>query len=177
IGSIFVIAIIAITGTQTLISLIYMLLTISFSMLNFAYFEDPRVAFILPEKVKLVVLVNSSGILKYSKYFSLERDEASTAIVSGGLKAVSLLLSDFLQREVTPKLIQFEENLILIKSEKYYFLAVFADRDSQLLREAMENTAKEINKKFADDLPKIINGPQIFDLDDIFKKTFYFIDR
>lgn len=176
-GSALILAVVSISGNFLLFSFIYILLTGTYSLMINAYLTDPRVAFILPEKTYLVILVNSYGILKYSKSFSKEEYEAGTIIISGALKAVSSLVSEFYQTEVHPELIKFEENLILLKSDQDFFIAVFSERDSKLIRNAMENTLKELHNRFGSELSQKMTDPEAMDLDDIFEKTFYFIYR
>ncbi|MFV2016421.1 MAG: hypothetical protein ACC656_13400, partial [Candidatus Heimdallarchaeota archaeon] len=137
--------------------------------------QDPRVAFILPERTYLAIMVNNFGGLQYSKNFLKENNDSFTVIISGVLNAIAGIMSEFYDAPVQPQLIQFEQRQILLKWREGYFLAVFTDRDSPLIRTAMDQTVTEIENKFGDKLQKQLSSPILLDLDDIFQKAFYFV--
>ena len=160
---------------QTFLSLTYLILPISMSFLIYNYYKDPRVAFILPERTYLAIVTNSNGGLKYEKLFWNFRGNDFTIIISGVLNAVTNIMSEFYDQAVQPRLIEFENKRILLKWQDEYFLAVFTDRDSPLIRTAMDETVKAINSKYGSDLKKHMNSANILDLDKMFESTFYFV--
>lgn len=174
-GSVITLAVVAITKTPMLLSLNYIFLSGTYSALILAYLKDPRIAFILPEKTHLVIIVNSYGVLKYSKSFGKEKNEAETIILSGALQAITSLISEFFNSNSTPELVKFKDRHILLKDDSLYFIAVFSERDSKLLRMAMNETIKELHSHFGDNLAMEMEKPTVMDLDNIIEKTFYFI--
>jgi hypothetical protein len=160
---------------QSYLAFSYLLITISVAIMVYNYLQDPRVAFILPERTYLAIMVNSFGGLQYSKNFLKETRDSFTVIISGVLNAISGIMSEFYDNPVQPQLIKFEERQILLKWREGYFLAVFTDRDSPLIRTAMDQTVKEIERTFGANLQREITSPILLDLDDIFQRTFYFV--
>jgi hypothetical protein len=142
-----------------------------------AYLIDPRVAFILPHRAFLLVIVNKGGVLKYSKRFhETSTKDDLTILVSMALSAISSMMSEFFDKPVKPKFIDFEKQKILFFTEESYFIAVFADRESILIQHAMAQTSNIINEKYQIcGIEKIMDGTEILDLDPIISKTFYFI--
>ncbi|OLS22754.1 MAG: hypothetical protein HeimC2_28650 [Candidatus Heimdallarchaeota archaeon LC_2] len=153
----------------------YLLIPIALSFLVYNYLQDPRVAFLLSERTYLAIMVNGFGGLQYSMDFRRERKDKFTILISGVLNAITGIMSEFYDNPVHPQLIQFQDRQILLKWSEGYFLAVFTDRDSPLIRTAMDNTVEAIGKKYKGDLQKKIASPILLDLDDIFKTTFYFM--
>ncbi|MFW9996898.1 MAG: hypothetical protein ACFFD4_32955 [Candidatus Odinarchaeota archaeon] len=151
---------------------------VAFSIFFFtrAYLLDPRVAFILPHRTYLVVVVTHTGSLKYSRNF-MEKSagDPSAMLVSMGLSAIKTMLSEFYQADVHPTYLSFVKQKIMFHWNEGYFIAVFTDRNSMLIRQAMEQTAKEIRERFKEDLQDVMEGPKELDLDDIITKTFNFI--
>ncbi len=158
-----------------LLAIAFIIISIALFFLINAYLIDPRVAFILPHRTYLAIVVNEAGILRYSRDFMGNRDLKSTLLISSALSAIVSLMAEFYDAEIVPTLLKFQERLILFSIEEKFFLAVFTDRDSPLIRTAMSNTVKEIKGKF-DSLDHISGAKTLQeDWDDIFDKTFYFI--
>lgn len=157
------------------IAISFILITISLSVIAYAYQLDPRVVYILPERTYQTIVVSNAGVLRYSKHFAGEEDETSTILISGALNAVSSMMSEFYDAPVYPNMIQFKERLILFKWSTDYFLAVFSDRDSKLIRSAMDATIKEIDLKYGDTISSHLDGGRLLDLDATIEKTFYFV--
>jgi hypothetical protein len=152
----------------------FSVIAISLFFLINAYLIDPRIAFILPYRTYLAIVVNKTGVLRYSKDFMGDRAMTSTMLISNTLTAITAAMSEFYNTEVSPSFIEFEEKLILFSLADNYFLAVFTDRDSALIRKAMDSTMKEIDEKFHEEL-HATSELVMLDLDEIFDKTFYFI--
>ncbi|MCE7733905.1 MAG: hypothetical protein GPJ54_03440 [Candidatus Heimdallarchaeota archaeon] len=160
---------------QSYLGFSYLLLAIAMTIMVYSFLQDPRVAFILPERTYLAIMVNSFGGLQYSKNFLKGHNDSFTIIISGVLNAISGIMSEFYDTPVQPQLIQFEERQILLKWREGYFLAVFTDRDSPLIRTAMDQTVLQVENKFGIKLQKELSSPILMDLDDIFQRTFYFV--
>lgn len=155
-----------------LLAIAFVIISIALYFLINAYLIDPRVAFILPYRTYLVIIVNDSGVLRYSRDFMGDRDLKSTLLISSALSAIVSLMSEFYNTDVVPTMVKFQDRLILFSISNDYFMAVFTDRDSVLIRSAMSNTIKEINEKYTS-LDHKLDIP--IDLNDIFDRTFYFI--
>jgi hypothetical protein len=152
----------------------FSVIAISLFFLINAYLIDPRIAFILPYRTYLAIVVNKTGVLRYSKDFIGDRAMTSTMLISNTLTAITAAMSEFYNTEVSPSFIEFEEKLILFSLADDYFLAVFTDRDSPLIRKAMDNTMKEIDEQYHEEL-EATTELVMLNLDEIFDKTFYFI--
>jgi hypothetical protein len=157
------------------ISLSFFLMTIALMLIAYAYLIDPRVVYILPERVYQAIVVNHSGVLRYSVQFTGETDDSSSVLISGALNAITALMSEFYETTVHPNMIKFEERLILFKWSEDYYLSVFSDRDSKLIREAMDTVVREIERKYGSEINKYMNQAEILKLDDTFHKAFYFV--
>jgi hypothetical protein len=139
-----------------------------------AYLTDPRLAFILPEKTYLLILANKFGTPIYSKHF-LDQDESEeTILVSGAIKAITTIMTQFYNVETLPKLLEFENKLILIKWSKEYFIAVLSDKNSRLLRSAMDRMDRSLVAQFPD-INEIETAVQSKEIEDIVMTNFYFI--
>ena len=160
---------------RAVISFSFILLAASLVMIAYAYLIDPNVVYILSERVYQAIVVNHQGVLRYSKIFTGEKDEDSTVLISGALNAITALMSEFYETTVYPTNIKFDQRLILFKWSDYFYLAVFADRESRLVKEAMDSAVREIEKRFEGNLEKTMRHPEILKLDDIFHNSFYFI--
>ncbi len=161
--------------SNQLLAISFIVIAIALFFLINGYLIDPRVAFILPYKTYLAIIVNDAGNLKYSKDFMGGRDVTSTMLISSTLSAITSAMAEFYDSEVLPELIEFQERLILFNSTEEFFLAVFTDRDSPLIREAMGNTIKEIITEYGKNIKEAMSDHNVLDLDPIFNKTFYFI--
>ncbi|MFX1514014.1 MAG: hypothetical protein ACFFCQ_15655 [Promethearchaeota archaeon] len=159
------------------LAVILLIITIALFFFIRAYLVDPRVAFIVPHRAYLAIVVNKTGVLKYSKNFLDESSVSdSTVLVSAGLSAINSMMSEFYETEVRPTFLAFEEKKILFHWSEDYFIAVFADRDSMLLRLAMKQTTKEIKDKYKEEIRDMMDGLRMLDeLDEIIARTFYFI--
>ncbi|MHA2031066.1 MAG: hypothetical protein ACXAC2_01785 [Candidatus Kariarchaeaceae archaeon] len=139
-----------------------------------AYLTDPRLAFILPEKTYLLILANKYGTPIYSKHF-LDKDESEeTILVSGAIKAITTIMTQFYKVETLPKLLEFEKKLILIKWSDEYFIAVLSEKDSRLLRSAMDRMDKSLFSTYPD-ITKIESNEHINEIENIVRTNFYFI--
>ncbi|MDH5645986.1 MAG: hypothetical protein OEZ01_08260 [Candidatus Heimdallarchaeota archaeon] len=158
------------------LSFAYIFITIALFMVINTYVTDPRVAFILPEKTSLVLVVSVHGVYKYSKRFSeSEEEDDDTILISGALNAIMTLMSEFYKSPSTPELIKFQNQLILLLWEKDYFIAAFSERDSLFIRNAMEKTVSLINNTYQENIKEIMFQSKVLDLDPIIKDSFYFV--
>jgi len=178
-GGIIPVIVIAAVVNQSLLAYSYVIISAALFFVVRAYSIDPRIAFILPERTYLAIVVNNFGTLRYRKIFQQTKEDeldSSAVLISGALKAVTTMMSEFYNADVQPSLIMFRGRMILFLWTKHYFIAVFTDQDSPLIRSAMAQTVIEIEKKYGDELiPLLETSPRMLELDEIFAKTFFFI--
>jgi hypothetical protein len=147
-----------------------------------AYLNEPRVAFILPDKAYMAMVVNSHGALKYSRKFK-EGDSKliDEMLVSAALTGITSLMSEFyrsdgLQTNVQPKFINFEEDMIQFKFSAHFFIAVFCSTESKLLQQAVDRVESEILLQYGEDLERLmLIDTNTLEIDRIFDNAFYFI--
>ncbi len=170
------VSIFGVGGEHYFLTVALLVITIALFFFIRAYLVDPRVAFIVPHRAYLLIVVDKNGVLKYSKNFLDESaKDHSTILVSAGLSAINSMMSEFYETEVLPTFLAFEQRKIMFHWSEGYFIAVFTDRDSMLIREAMKQTTKELKDKYKDDLRKVMDGLKMLELDEVIAKTFFFI--
>ncbi len=157
-------------------------LSLSFAVVSLAMFfivrgyaMDPRVAFILPYKTYLAMVVNKEGVLKYEKEFIKIRDQEATFLISMALSAVSSMMSEYYQSEVYPNFIDFGKEKLILKWANDFFVVVFTENDSMLVRNAVEEAVKKIKERYGDKLSAVMTDSASLELNDIFADAFYFV--
>jgi len=100
-----------------LLAIAFVVVPFSLYILNRAYLIDPRVAFILPEKTYLVLMIDNTGLPRYTRDYAVDsgRMNDATVLISGALNAVLSLMSEFYATPVKARQIEFEEQLILLE--------------------------------------------------------------
>ncbi len=160
---------------RNLISVAFITLIISLVALVYTYVIDPRIVFVLPERIEKVIVVGHDGVLRHEKNFVKPNDNLPPSLISGALSAIFTVMSDFYNSEVYPNTIKFQDNLILLEWSDTFFVAAFVKRESTLLRSSLKNTVTEIIKKYARTPEILVKSYQGLDLSDIFNETFYFV--
>ncbi len=160
---------------RSLISIAFINLTITMGGLTYAYLIDPRIVFVLPEKIERIIVVNNSGLLKSYKEFESKDADTPTMLISGALSAIFTVMSDFYNTEVYPKTIEFDNQLILLNWSSNFFIAAFVKRDSSLIRNSMKKTIQRIHDTYGEDSDVFTKGHSYINLDGIFDETFYFV--
>ena len=149
-------------------------ITIALFFIIQAYSVDPRVSFILPEKTYLLFIADKLGTPLYSKNF-MEKDETDeTILVSGTLKTITAIMTEFYQVETIPKLLRFNNHLILVHWSEEFYIAVISKQDSHLLYSAMNRLDKKIREKFTD-LTQLADPNFESDISQLVQQSFFFI--
>ncbi|MDH5401484.1 MAG: hypothetical protein OEZ01_08670 [Candidatus Heimdallarchaeota archaeon] len=159
------------------ISYAFILLTVSMSIISYSILLEPKLLFALPENIYLSIVASKQGILKYSKQFNEFASISSTYLITNVLSALTGLMTEFYHSEVYPNMIKFQDRLILIQWEEDYYIAVFCDWDSKLIRTSMNNIAKEINMRYGDNTSSVMELSHALNLDDIYNSLFYYLEE
>ncbi len=152
----------------------YVVVAVAMILVAKSYSIDPRIAFVIPHRVYLVVVVNKTGIMKYSHEFK-KGWATDPILISGAITAVASIFSEFYNTNVYLKQIDFMKSKILVKWDKEYFIALFTDKDSDVIVSGLNNFMKFINAKYGDKLEEIMDDPMELDLNQEVKKAFYFV--
>ncbi len=161
---------------KNFLALTFLIIAVMFFLVTRAYLINPKVAFVLPHRAYLLVIVDNGGTLKYRRNFLEESEDMNSAmLISMGLSAVRAMMSEFYNTPVKPVSIRFEERMIMFHAEDDYFMAVFTDRESLLVRLGMEQAARKIKERFEEKLPDILLQPRELEINEIIDEAFYFI--
>jgi hypothetical protein len=143
----------------------------SILLLN-AYAFSKRVAFLQPQRMHQLVIVNDFGLPLFSFNFRLkDQNRADEYLFSGGLTAINSLLKEAIDTTSDIKSIKFTDVEIMVNRRDNFGVFLIVDRPSNFIRNALVTFANEFANNY-DTSGEIIEKNQFKGADNLVKKTF-----
>ncbi|MBD3405400.1 MAG: hypothetical protein GF411_04575 [Candidatus Lokiarchaeota archaeon] len=121
-----------------------------------AYARSRRIAFLQPQRVYKLIVVNNAGLPVYSFDFIESSKQIDESLISGGISAVSSMLGEVLGATDIQS-ISFESHKMMIRTFTKFSVVLFAERESAFLLKAIDDFGSQFEVQFGD---KIQDGVQ-----------------
>jgi hypothetical protein len=172
--SIFTISLVIITNDINIILYNYIPIIISFSVIAWSIHQDPRIVSLFNDQIYMFFLSNHNGVLKYG-IDVYSKDKTHPLLFSGITSALVSVINDLYDFSLEPVSTKFDNGFIHFSMEKHYFLVVFSEKESKVVKHAMTNFSKKLQDLYDDHLESVIESEEELDLEILFNHCFFFL--
>lgn len=116
-----------------------------------AYARSRRIAFLQPQRIYKLIVVNNAGLPVYSYNFLKSSKQIDESLVSGGVSAVSSMLGEVLGASGIQS-ISFESHKMMIRTYPKFNAILFAERESSFLRGALADFSAQFNTYYGEEV-------------------------
>ncbi len=138
-----------------------------------AYMMSDRVAFLQPQSMRRLIVINKVGLSMFSYDFTKGSQEVQANLLSGAFSALSALLSEATGASSGVTGIKFREEEIILSLTENFGVILMVDRPSKFLKTAVKNFTNEFRDTYGEAVEDLVVDMNTFkDANILVEKTF-----
>ncbi|MFX0093661.1 MAG: hypothetical protein ACFFBD_18055 [Candidatus Hodarchaeota archaeon] len=137
------------------------------------YARSSRIAFLQPQRIYKLLILNRSGLPLYIyEFIRTETSVEQDYLVSGGITATKSLLKDAIGATSEIHSISFEDKEVMLTNREKFVVVLFVERKSNYLKIASEMFSVKFEEKYGDNISDHVNKALFEGTDHLIERAF-----
>ncbi len=141
----------------------YLFISIGIFMIGLSYISYKQAAFLQPQRIEVLLVINEAGLLLLEYEFISGTIEGDTNLISGAITAISALMKESLGISSEVERIAFHEKELLLKFYKGVAFVLITSRTSSFLNNSLANFSEKFLHTFEKDLNSVQVNTETFE--------------